>query len=84
MSETRARRKIREAVEARGWSIDVMRWEPIGAAAEMAGPSGGWYLEVRAASGGVDWVLGYSWQECLRWIDEFLPQDKTSPLGWNP
>lgn len=82
--ESYARRKIRQAVEAKDWTITRFDWEPIGAAAEKEGPSGGWYLEVRAPSGGEDWVMGYSWQEAVEWAKKWLADDKTSHLGHYP
>lgn len=82
--ESRRRRKIREAVEARGWTLTTLEWEPIGAASEKEGPSGGWYGECRAPSGGMDWVMGYTWQDCVQWAADFLKDDKTSPLGQYP
>lgn len=82
--ESRARRKIRQAVEAKGWTITRFDWEPIRLGGEKEGPEGGWYLEVRAPSGGEDWVMGYSWQDSVKWVDDFLADDKTSGLGVYP
>jgi hypothetical protein len=83
-TESRARRKIREAIEAKGWTVLRMEWEPIRAGAEKSGPEGGWYVEARAPSGGTDWVLGYSWQDAVEWAERWLAADKTSGLGVNP
>lgn len=82
--ETRARRKIRQAVEAKGWTITRMDWEPIRPGGEKEGPDGGWYVEVCAPSGGMDWVMGYSWQDAVEWAEKFLAADKTTPLGHYP
>uniref|UniRef100_UPI001A7E0D39 hypothetical protein n=1 Tax=Mycobacteroides abscessus TaxID=36809 RepID=UPI001A7E0D39 len=46
MSETRARRRIREAVESRGYAIESIDYEPIYNAGEMAGLAGGWWVEL--------------------------------------
>jgi hypothetical protein len=80
MSETRARRRIREAVESRGRVLTRLTWEPWGAAAEKEGIPGGWYGELqpvgtdtRAAIGiGIDDVMGLSVEETIAWVDEFL------------
>ena len=42
MTETRARRRIREAVESRGFAVEAIEWEPIYNAGEMSGYAGGW------------------------------------------
>lgn len=44
MSETRARRRIRQAVESRGYAVRELTWEPIYNAGEMMGLAGGWML----------------------------------------
>jgi hypothetical protein len=44
VSETRARRRIRQAVEARGYAVKKLTWEPWTAAAEKSGIGGGWML----------------------------------------
>ena len=82
--ESRARRKIRQAIEAKGWTLDWLEWEPIRLGGEKSGPEGGWYGEAIAPSGGSDWVMGYSWQEAVKWVDDFLQDDKTSSLGQHP
>lgn len=46
MGETRARRRIRKAVESRNYSIKELAWEPIYNAGEMCGLAGGWELVV--------------------------------------
>lgn len=82
--ETLARRKIREAVEAKGRTLVELEWEPIGAAAEKEGPSGGWFGTARAPSGGEDYIMGYRWQDVIAWIDAYIKADKTSPAGVYP
>lgn len=82
--ETRARRKIREAVEKKGWTLTLLTWEPWGASVEKGGIEGGWYGECRAPSGGEDWVMGLDWREAAEWAEKRLAEDKTSHLGSYP
>jgi hypothetical protein len=75
--ESRARRKIREAVEAKGYSLVELTWEPWGKAAEKEGISGGWWGRVEPdpstpGSSGLDWFGGLSWQEAVESIS-FMP-----------
>lgn len=42
MSESRARQRIRKAVESRGCSVLSMEWEPWYVGGEMSGVCGGW------------------------------------------
>lgn len=76
MTETRSRRRIREAVESRGRklvSLDYEHWYDGG---EMSGTCGGWY----GALDGPDAlsphrpndVMGLSVDETIAWVDEFL------------
>ena len=44
MSETRARQRIRKAVESRGFEVQELNWEPIYNSGEMCGLAGGWDL----------------------------------------
>jgi hypothetical protein len=83
-AESRARKKIRQAVEAKGYTITRFDWEPIRPGGEKEGLEGGWYLEVRAPSGGEDWVMGLNWRDAVEWADRFLKPDKTTPLGIYP
>lgn len=46
MSETRARQRIRKAVESRGYAVEELYWEPIYYAGEGFGMAGGWYLQI--------------------------------------
>jgi hypothetical protein len=84
VAETRARRKIREAVEAKGWTLLRLVWEPISPGGEKEGLCGGWYGVCRAPSGGEDWVMGYNWRETVEWAEKYLADDKTSHLGRYP
>lgn len=43
---TRARDRIRKAVESRGYAVESLDWEPIYNAGEMMGYGGGWVLVV--------------------------------------
>lgn len=84
MAETRARRAIRQAVEARGYTVRDLEWEPWGRAAEKEGIPGGWSLRVEPdpsgpESSGLDWFGGLSWQETVGMIDSFLPQREPGP-----
>jgi hypothetical protein len=45
MPETRARRRIRQAVESRGFKVEALDWEPIYDSG-MDGPAGGWALDL--------------------------------------
>ncbi len=86
--ETDARRRIRRAVEARGYRLVELTWEPWGAAAEKEGIPGGWEGWVDpipsnapnglAGENGDDIfripdVMGLSWQEAVEWVNDFLP-----------
>lgn len=78
MNESVARRKIREAVESRGYTVHDLEWEPWGRAAEKEGIPGGWSLRVEPdpsgpGSSGLNWFGGLSWQEAVEMIERFLP-----------
>jgi len=69
MTETRARRRIREAVESRGYAVERLEWEP-------GYDSGGWTLildrdYVPNSSPGND-LYGYNVEEVLASIDYWL------------
>ena len=71
-----AREKIRKAVEAKGYTLTELTWEPWGRAIEKEGIPGGWEGYVTPEPPGlygIPAVMGLSWQEALDWIDEFLP-----------
>src|SRR5678815_4529158 len=78
--ETRARRRIREAVELYGYRLIRLDYEPMSAGAEKAGPDGGWFGEIERADGlkedplssGDHAVLGYNVEHALDWIDQFV------------
>jgi hypothetical protein len=66
---SRARRKIREAVEVRGAKIVELTWRPVGQMVEMSGREGGWTLFAEWPDGTEDHALGYSWQDVVEWIE---------------
>lgn len=51
MSESRARRRIRTAVESRGYAVESMSYEPWYNAGEMSGIGGGWEVILDRAFG---------------------------------
>lgn len=75
--ETRARRRIRLAVEAKGYKLTHLEWEPWGASAEKSGIPGGWYGEVEPKY--QEWgfpgneIMGLSVDEVLDWIERLVP-----------
>lgn len=81
--ETRARRRIREAVEARGGSVESMEWQPIGQMVEMQGREGGWTVFARMprkdAPGKTfeDHFTGYSVDDVLGLIELMYPEVET-------
>ncbi len=68
MAETRARKAIRRAVEAKGATVEKLEWEKIGPACLMEGNSGGWTVHGRWPSGRLDDAYGLSVNEVLDWI----------------
>lgn len=74
MAESRARRRIRLAVEAIGWDVLEMEWEPWGQVVEKSGLEGGWTIKCRRRSDGViDYAAGYSVDDVLRFLP-LLPE----------
>lgn len=67
MAETRARRRIRAAVEAACRQVEEITWEPIRPGSEMAGADGGW--TVIATDG--KHALGYNVDEVVAAIDRW-------------
>lgn len=72
-TETRTRRRIRKAVESRGYSVVSIEWEPWGSAVEKGGIPGGWTVLTDApfwpnANYGND-AMGLSIEEVLADID---------------
>lgn len=84
MPETRARRRIRLAVESRGFTLESLDWEPAFNAGEKMGLAGGW--------SGTTWpgneFGGLSVDECLADIDWSLspaePCECRRPDGFHP
>jgi hypothetical protein len=76
MSETRARRRIRKAVESRGYGVKSIEWEPVYYGGEMDGACGGWALttdrpHVPNTYPGDD-LYGFTVEMMLAEIDEWL------------
>lgn len=75
MAETRAQRRIRQAVESRGYSIKSMNYEPWYNAGEMMGIGGGWEIVLDKRFGpsdDYDTLYGLSVEELLADIDYSL------------
>ena len=74
--ETRARRRIRRAVEARGYQLVRLDYEPWHDAGEKAGIGGGWYGELDRPFLPNTWpgndICGLSVEEVLWSIDHFV------------
>lgn len=75
--ETRARRRIRQAVEEKGYRLVSLEWEPWSNGGEKSGICGGWYGELDPKYAPNDWpgneIMGLSVDEVLDWIEEFVP-----------
>jgi hypothetical protein len=76
MTETRARRRIRLAVESRGYKLTSLEWEPWYPGGEKEGICGGWSGTVDRPYMENTWpgddIQGLSVEEVLAWIDEFI------------
>lgn len=75
MTETKARRRIREAVESRGHSVEEMTWEPIYYEGEKSGMGGGWWITLTEGyghNGQYDDLYGLSVEEVLASVDYSL------------
>jgi hypothetical protein len=73
---SRARDRIRRAVEAKGYRLTELTWEPWGRAVEKEGIPGGWegYVEPQPEGlHGTPAVMGLSVDEALEWIRDWLP-----------
>ena len=62
-----ARDRIVAQAESQGWAVTRIEWEPVGAGAEKAGPSGGWSVDLQRENT-EDWAGGYNWQQVVQWI----------------
>lgn len=75
--ETRARRRIRQAVESRGFKLLTLEWEPWSDGGEKSGICGGWYGTVDRQTHPSFFpgneVMGLSVEEAVAWVDEFFP-----------
>lgn len=56
MAETKARRQIKRAAKAKGYTVLAMDWSPLGAMVEMQGPEGGWVVQLEAPDGQVEYI----------------------------
>lgn len=76
MAETRARRRIRQAVESRGYKLTALEWEPWSDGGDKSGICGGWFGTVDRPYRRNEWpgdeIMGLSVEETLAWIDEFI------------
>lgn len=76
MAETKARRRIREAVESRGRSLVSLDWEPWGNGGEKSGITGGWFGTLDGYDDdplcGRHEIMGLSVDETVAWVDEFI------------
>lgn len=81
--ETRARRRIRNAVESRGYSVLEMEYEAPYDAGEMMGYGGGWLIELDRPYLTNTWpgddLWGFNVDEVLAAVDYWLPP--TEPCG---
>jgi hypothetical protein len=73
--ETKARRRIRQAVESRGFKLVSLTWEPWSNGGEKSGICGGWFGELdRQTHPFPDAeIMGLSVDETVCWVDEFVP-----------
>lgn len=75
--ETRARRRIRQAVESRGYKLVSLEWEPWSNGGEKSGICGGWYGTLDRPTSPNIWpgneIMGLSVDETVAWVDTFVP-----------
>lgn len=85
-SETRTRRRIREAIESRGHHVISMKWEPIYNGGEMSGLCGGWTVLTDAPwianTNYGDEVYGLNVEDVLAGVDWSWPPPE--PCGCYP
>lgn len=75
--ETVARRRIRHAVESRGYRLVSLEWEPWSNGGEKSGICGGWLGELDRPTHpnifpGTE-IMGLSVDETVAWVDQFVP-----------
>lgn len=89
LKETRARRRIRLAVESRGYKLVSLEWEPWSNGGEKSGICGGWFglldrsYEPNTFPGNE--IMGLSTDEVVAWVDEFVPPPEPCecpPIGY--
>jgi hypothetical protein len=83
---SRARTAITRAVEARGYRVAELAWEPLQPAGEKEGIGGGWTLRVEPdpsppGSSGLPWFGGLSCPELVSNVERFLPTISTTEGG---
>lgn len=87
MTETRARRRIRQAVESRGYQLASLEWDPPVDGGEMSGLCGGWYGTTDRPYEGRTWpgndIMGLSVDEALAWIDTFVIPPEPCDCGFD-
>lgn len=75
-TETRARRRIRAAVESRGYALVSLEWEPWEDQGEKSGIGGGWYGQLDRSYRANTWpgndIMGLSVDETIAWVDQFV------------
>ena len=92
MSETRARKRIRQAIESRGHIVESIEWEPIYHGGEKSGLCGGWTVTTVHSFLPNTWpgndILGLSVEEVLADIDWSIrptePCDCERPRHYHP
>jgi len=83
VAEAKTRRRIRKAVEARGFGIESIEWEPVYDGGEMSGWSGGWtVITDRPYRQSYFELYGLSVEEVLADIDWSL--QPAEPCGCYP
>ena len=67
-NETRARRRIRKALEAKGYTVKSIDWEPVHG---RHGPTGGWFIDIGSATDPTyhNVLAGLNMGDVMWWID---------------
>ncbi len=90
MAETRARKRIRKAVETRGYDVVSIEWEPWYDGGEMSGICGGWTVMTNAPlwpnTNYGDDAYGLNIEEVIASIDWGIrpPESCDCPEAQNP
>ena len=75
-----AKTRIIRQAESQGWTVTSIEWEPVGAGAEKAGPSGGWEIELERGDEG-EWAGGYNEAQVTEWIRNLDRPLRTDPFS---